>query len=203
VLTQHPNQGQATPPPNTTPATSTSPSNTVTSPSTPTTTPTTASPTVTPTTTVNQAAAQNEAHSVDNLLSSGATSSELLSEATTDAKNCSSPLLSNDVNEIRQVRDQRQAALTQAEGLNTADLTNGAQLKANLIAALQASLTADVDYLNWARLQEDPSTCIDNSSPSQAGTDNDTAVAAKAAFLNLWNPVASQYGLQNRGPGDM
>jgi len=112
-------------------------------------------------------------------------------------------VLSNDVNEIGQVRDQRQAALTQAEGLNTADLTNGAQLKANLISALQASLTADIDYLNWARQQEDPLACIDNSSPSQAGNDNDTAVAAKTAFLNLWNPVADQYGLQNRGTGDM
>ena len=140
---------------------------------------------------------------MDSLLSSGATSSELLSEATTDAKNCSSPVLANDVNEIGQVRDQRQAALTQAEGLNTADLTNGAQLKANLIAALQASLTADIDYLNWARQQEDPSACTDNSSPPQAGNDNDTAVAAKTAFLNLWNPVADQYGLQNRGTGDM
>jgi hypothetical protein len=140
---------------------------------------------------------------VDNLLSSGATSSELLSEATTDAKNCSSPLLSNDVSEIRQVRDQRQAALTQAEGLNTADLTNGAQLKANLISALQASLTADIDYLNWSRQQENPSTCIDNSAPPQAGPDNDTAFAAKTTFLDGWNPIAAQYGLPNRGTGDM
>ncbi len=140
---------------------------------------------------------------MDNLLSSGATSSELLSQATADAQNCSSPVLSDDVNEIQQVRNQRQAEMTQAQSLNVADLQNGSQLKGDLIAALQDSLTADGHYLSWANRQATPSACVDNSTPPQAASDNETAVAAKTSFLNLWNPIAAQYSLQQRNPGEM
>jgi hypothetical protein len=208
ILTHRTSPGHATPPPSTQ---SVTPSGSGTTPSaTPSSTATSAppgspasSPQGTPTSTPNQVAAQNEANSVDSLLSSGATSSELLSEATTDAASCSSPVLAGDVNEIKQVRDQRQSELTQAQNLNVADLPNGASLRASLVSALGASLTADGDYLNWAKQQENPSTCVDGSSPAQIGADNDTALAAKNSFLNLWNPIAAQYSLQHRGPGDM
>jgi len=140
---------------------------------------------------------------MDSLLSSGAKSSELLSQATTDAQNCSSPVLSDDVSEIQQVRNQRQAEMTQAQSLNVADLPNGVDLKADLISALGASLTADGHYLSWANRQANPPTCVDNSTPPQAASDNETAVAAKTSFLNLWNPIAAQYSLMHRGTGDM
>jgi hypothetical protein len=140
---------------------------------------------------------------MNSLLSSGATSSELLSEATTDAKNCSSPVLANDVNEIQVVRNQRNSELTQAQSLTVADLPNGSQLQADLIAALQDSLTADGHYLTWAQQQANPSTCVDNSTPPQAGADNARASADKNTFLGLWNPIAAQYSLMHRGTGDM
>src|SRR5205823_4607547 len=122
-------------------------------------------------------------------------SSELLATATTDAKNCDSPLLDNDVDEIRQVRDQRQAELNQAQGLNTADLPNGAEIQSSLTAALNDSLVVDADYLFWAKQQANPATCAGGSSPAEIEADNNRATADKTSFLNLWNPVAAQYGL--------
>lgn len=140
---------------------------------------------------------------MDALLSTGATSSELLAESTTDAKNCSSPDLANDVSEIQVVRNQRNAELTQAHSLTVADLPNGSQLQADLIAALQDSLTADGHYLSWAQQQADPSSCADNSTPPQAGEDNAKATADKNTFLGLWNPIAARYGLMHRETRDM
>jgi len=140
---------------------------------------------------------------MDSVLSSGATSSELLSEATKDAGNCSSLVLVADVNEIKLVRNQRSTELTQAHSLIVADLPNGSQLQADLIAALQDSLTADGHYLTWAQQQADPSTCHDNSAPPEAGADNARASADKNTFLGLWNPIAARYSLMHREKGDM
>ena len=140
---------------------------------------------------------------MDSLLSSGATSSELLSKATSDAVNCSSPVLIADVSQIQLVRNQRSTELTQAHSLIVADLPNGSQLQADLIAALQDSLTADGHYLTWAQQQANPSTCVGNSAPPEAGADNARASADKNTFLGLWNPIAARYSLMHREKGDM
>ena len=167
MLTHHPKHNTVAPPPSTTPATSpvSSPSTSSPPPSQVTTSPPTQTSTPTSTATVSQVAAQNEAHQLDTMLSSGESSSELLATATTDAKNCGSPVLDNDVNEIRQVRDQRQAELNQAQGLNTADLPNGAAIQSSLIAALNDSLVVDADYLFWAQQQANPATCVWRQQP--------------------------------------
>lgn len=149
------------------------------------------------------AAADREAHAVDNLLTTGQNSSEALSGAETDAKNCASLRLAADVDQIQAVRDQRQTELDQAQLLNTGDLPNGAGLKSNLISALSLSLQSDGYYLTWAQGQAQPSTCVNGSQPPEEPAADIRAHAPKEAFLRDWNPIARQYGLPERSRSQM
>ncbi|HEX6857637.1 MAG TPA: hypothetical protein VF204_20275 [Streptosporangiaceae bacterium] len=142
--------------------------------------------------------AQNEATSVNDLLTTGQNSSEVLSSAETDAQNCASPRLAADVDQIQAVRDQRQTELDQAQVLNTDDLPNGAGLKSNLISALSLSMQSDGYYLTWAQRQAQPATCVDGSLPPEEPAADNRAHAPKEAFLRDWNPIALQYGLPTR-----
>ena len=142
-------------------------------------------------------------NSMDSLLSSGATSSELLSEATTDAKNCSSPALANDVNEIQVVRNQRNTELTQAQSLTPRTCRMARSSRSELIAALQDSLTADGHYLTWAQQQANPSTCVERRSTANRHRRQRRPLPIRPRSWALWNPIAAQYGLQSRGTGDM
>jgi hypothetical protein len=161
-------------------------------------------PTQTQTPAGNPAAlAQGEATAVNTLLTTGQNSSEALSSAATDAKNCASPQLAADVDQIQAVRDQRQTELDQAQLLNTDDLPNGADLKSNLISALSLSLQSDGYYLTWAQSQAQPATCADGSLPSEEPAADNRAHAPKDAFLRDWNPIASQYGLPTRSRSQM
>ena len=153
--------------------------------------------------TANSALAPGEATAVNNLLTTGQNSSEALSTAETDAKNCASSQLAADVDQIQGVRDQRQTELDQAQLLNTDDLPNGAELKSNLITALSLSLQSDGYYLSWAEGQAQPATCVDGSLPSQEPAADIRAHAPKEAFLRDWNPIASRYGLPTRSRSQM
>ena len=200
VLTHHPQPAPASSPaaspsslsPSAT--ASSKPSTSSPAPSSATTTP----PTQTQTPAGNPALAQGEATTVNNLLTTGQNSSEALSSAATDAKNCASPQLAADVDQIQAVRDQRQTELDQAQLLNTDDLPNGAGLKSNLISALSLSLQSDGYYLTWAQGQAQPATCVDGSLPPEEPAADNRAHAPKEAFLHDWNPIALQYGLPTR-----
>jgi hypothetical protein len=80
------------------------------------------------------------------------------------------------------------------------------QLLSDLTAAWQASIKADQDFAAWAQDQA-TGTCTPNgqSDPHfQAANGPDLqATAAKKAFTNLWNPLASNYGLTTYQQGDL
>ena len=132
-----------------------------------------------------------QAAAISNLLTSGATSSTVLTDAVDKVQACTS--LPGSVRQIQQVRDQRQTEYNQAKALSTSALQNGAVLKSDLTKALFYSLTADSDYLAWAQQQE--SACQAGSQSGAALTADSQAVNYKTLFVNMWNPVAAQYGL--------
>lgn len=72
------------------------------------------------------------------------------------------------------------------------------QLLSDLTVAWKASIKADTDFAAWAQDQASGS-CRPNgqSDPNfQAANGPDQqATAAKKAFTNQWNPLASKYGL--------
>jgi serine/threonine-protein kinase len=140
-----------------------------------------------------------QAAAISNLLTSGATSSTVLTDAVDKVQACTS--LPRSVRQIQQVRDQRQTEYTQAKALSTSTLPNGAVLKSDLTKALFYSLTADSDYLAWAQQQE--SACQAGSQSGAALTADSQAVNYKTLFVNMWNPIAAQYGLPSTSVSSM
>ncbi|MGE5134870.1 MAG: protein kinase domain-containing protein [Gemmatimonadota bacterium] len=136
-------------------------------------------------------AARAQATDISNLLQTGHGSSTQLSDAAANIRTCTN--VPQNVQVIQQVRDQRQAELSQAQTLSVNALSNGAQLKTSLVQALQDSLTADDAYLTWAQQQE--ASCTPGSQSSDAAAADAQAVSSKQAFIGRWNPVAAQYGL--------
>jgi hypothetical protein len=147
--------------------------------------------------------ASGQAAAVNRLLGSSAATRQALQNAVNDVRNCAS--LPGAVSQIQAVVNQRSTENSQASALSTAALANGAAVKSDLIAAMRSSLDADREYLTWARQQMD-SGCTPtaqsgaynaaNQADQQAGT-------SKAAFVQVWNPVAARYGFQQKSPASI
>ena len=109
------------------------------------------------------------------------------------------------VSQLQTVVNRRAGQYDRASTLSTAAWPAGPQVKSKLLAALGSSLTADRDYLSWAR-QQLTSGCTPTS---QSSTYNDAfsasqrADAAKQAFVQVWNPVAARYGIARFTPCDI
>ncbi len=97
-----------------------------------------------------------------------------------------------------QIANERSQELTNAEELNVDAIGGGDTLKSELVQALRASLSADQDYVSWARQQKDNG-CSEGEN-SQYYTDalsfDSQAKVDKDTFRSSWNPVAQKYGYQ-------
>jgi serine/threonine-protein kinase len=172
-----------------TPAAS-SPSPTLSSPSA-------ASPPTAPVTASQQAAALKE------LLTSSAAARTALHNAVTQVGACTN--LPGAVSQLQAVVNRRAGQYDRASTLSTAALPGGTQVKSKLLAALGSSLTADRDYLSWAR-QQLTGGCTPTSQSSTynaAFNASQRADAAKQAFVQVWNPVAARYGIARESPRDI
>jgi serine/threonine protein kinase len=171
-------------------ASSPSPSPSLTSPST-------ASSPPGPVTASQQAAALNA------LLTSSAAARTALHNAVTRVGACTN--LPGAVSQLQAVVNQRAGQYGRASALPVTALPGGTQVKSKLMAALGSSLTADRDYLSWAR-QQLTRGCAPTSQSSAynaAFTASQRADAAKQAFIQAWNPVAARYGIAGESPGDI
>ena len=102
---------------------------------------------------------------------------------------------------LQQAITTRQNILQDLQTLSVTGLPNGAQLVSAFTTAMQNSLNADNDFHAWlADLVSSGNTC--GSNPNQdsnyvaAGNADTASTASKAAFVNLWNPMAPEYGQQ-------
>ncbi len=148
------------------------------------------------------ALASQQAAAVSNLLNSSAASRRALQRGVSQARACTE--LSSAVSVIQDVVNQRSAEYGQASALPISALPGGVTVKADLLAVLRDSLDADRDYLAWARQLQ--SGCIPGaqSSAYQAVYRADQqAGPAKAAFTQVWNPVAARYGIRPVSPGSI
>jgi serine/threonine protein kinase len=149
------------------------------------------------------AVASRQAAAVDQLLGSSAAAREALQGAVEQVRGCTG--LSGAVASIRNVVAQRVGEYNQASALSTAALAGGAIVKSDLITALRDSLAADRAYLTWAQ-QELDSGCTPGA---QSGAYNaayqadQQADASKDAFIQVWNPVAARYGVQQKSPASI
>jgi hypothetical protein len=83
-----------------------------------------------------------------------------------------------------------------------ANLTDVSALPAGMVQALtgawQASVQADQDYATWAQDENSGHCKAGGADPnrSAATAPADQANTDKVTFLNLWNPIATRYGLR-------
>jgi hypothetical protein len=149
------------------------------------------------------AVASRQAAAVDQLLGSSAAAREALQGAVGQVRGCTD--LSGAVASIRNVVDQRVGEYNQASALSTAALASGAIVKSDLITALRDSLAADREYLTWAQ-QELTSGCTPDAQSSAynaAYQADQRADVSKDAFIQVWNPVAARYGVQQKSPASI
>jgi serine/threonine protein kinase len=148
------------------------------------------------------ALASRQSAAVNDLLSSSATTRKALQGAVSEARDCTD--LSSAVSQIQNAVNQRSTEYDQASALSTSALADGTIVKADLTTALRSSLNADRDYLAWAQQLQLGCTPATQSSAYNAANQADTqANAAKEAFVQVWNPVATQYGLQQESPASI
>ena len=145
--------------------------------------------------------ASRQAAAVNNLLSSSAATLKALQGAVSEVFNCTN--LSSAVRQIQNVVNQRSTEYNQASALSTSALANGAAVKSDLIAALRNSLDADKDFLTWAQQQLNPgcTPTAQSSAYNAAYNASQQAGASKKAFIQVWDLVAAQYGIQQKSPG--
>jgi hypothetical protein len=149
--------------------------------------------------------AQTEATSISNLLMSSANTRSQW-DATTLVNNTGNCVnIDQDVTQIGDIANSRSSELSQVQTLQFDKLPNGASLKSQLMTALQVSLQIDNDYLKWAQ-QQQSSGCsygFNNTYYSNASAEDNTATNDKQAFLDSWDPVASQYNLEQFSAGQI
>jgi hypothetical protein len=145
------------------------------------------------------ASASGQAAAVSSLLKTSEATRGKLGPAVSEIQNYCSSLtstqLASEVSTIQTVANQRQSEYNQAQTLQVSLLQNGGELRTDLLNALQYSLNADNDYLQWAKQEQQGCFPASQSQPFNAAVNADQqAVNAKTSFANLWNSIAPQYG---------
>jgi serine/threonine-protein kinase len=149
------------------------------------------------------ATASQQAAALAALLTSSGAARTALHNAVNQVGSCTN--LSGAVSQLQAVVNQRAGQYGRASALPASALPDGPQVKSKLMAALGSSLTADRDYLSWAR-QQLAGGCTPTSQSSAydaAFSASQRADAAKQAFVQVWNPVAARYGIAQESPRDI
>jgi tRNA A-37 threonylcarbamoyl transferase component Bud32 len=147
--------------------------------------------------------AARQAAALGTLLASSAAARAALHQAVAQVGACAD--LPGAVGKLQDVVNQRSSEYGRAPALATSALPGGAKVKSALVAALGSSLKADRDYLAWAREQMTAgcTPTSQSSAYSAAFSASRQADAAKQAFVRVWNPVASRYGIAPESPRDI
>jgi Protein kinase domain len=147
--------------------------------------------------------ASQQAVTLDTLLASSADARTALHQAVRQVASCAN--LGGAVSQLQNVVNQRTSEYRRASALTVSALPGGATVKSALMTALSRSLKADQDYLTWAR-QQKAGGCIPSSQSATynaAFSTSQRADEAKAAFVQVWNPLAARYGLAKSSPRDL
>jgi hypothetical protein len=107
---------------------------------------------------------------------------------------------------LHQVIQRRGALLSSVAAAAVSEISDGGQLRAELVSALSYSLAADGEFANWMGTISGgacPVPTLSVSSFQAALSDSDLANGAKAEFLRQWNPLAARFGQPEFGTGQI
>ena len=147
--------------------------------------------------------ASRQAAALSTLLTSSAAARTALHEAVGQVATCAN--LPGAISQLHGVVNQRASEYGRALTLPTSALPDGTEVKSKLIAALSSSLEADRDFLTWGQQQLDGG-CTpsgQSSAYNAAFSASQLANTAKQAFVQVWNPVAAKYGIEQNSPRDI
>jgi hypothetical protein len=100
-----------------------------------------------------------------------------------------------------------QALVTRLNALNVSQVQGGAQAVQMLSQAWSDSASADTAYARWAGTMAHGGCTQDNAPQNadyaDAGTQSGQASTDKNTFIDLWTPIAMQYGLPTRTADDI
>jgi hypothetical protein len=146
---------------------------------------------------------QAEASAVDQLLAQSSSSRQQVIDAVAAVAQCTSPAaVAAAQTTLTQAATARQALVTQLGGLSMAQVPGGAAAVQVLSKAWTESAAADTDYAAWAGDLADGG-CTAGNAPQNSdfengGTQSGLATTDKNTFIDLWTPIAMQYGLPTR-----
>ncbi len=120
-----------------------------------------------------------------------------LLEATTRAVADCTLAADEGLSRLDRVISSRRELLAGVAAAAVTEVPGGRQLRAELLSALGYSLAADREFADWLRTSARrgcPVPTLSVSSFRAALSDSDLANAAKAEFVQQWNPLAARFG---------
>jgi hypothetical protein len=145
--------------------------------------------------------AKQEATTLSDLLVQSASDRTAIVNAVSSISSCQN--LSGDAQTLVDAANSRQNLLNGLEGLNLSTLPSGSQLSQALAGAWTNSKASDQSYADWAGDElNNGCTINDTSDPNyqNAQSSDSQSTTEKTMFTNLWNPIATQYGLPTVTP---
>jgi hypothetical protein len=147
-------------------------------------------------------AAQAQAKQLDALLKDSNSSRSSVISAVASIKSCSN--MDTSSADLRTAAGQRDQLITRLDQLTLDKLPNHDELVKQLTAAWKASAEADNDYADWGdQVAKDKKGCVKGHAKGTPAAQKGNAASGRATFAkkraaDLWNPIASQYGLTQR-----
>ncbi len=142
------------------------------------------------------------ATALDSLLTDSSRNRANVVAAVTSTQSCQDP--AGAAKTLAQAAGDRAAELQRLQRLDLSALTGSGQLVGALTSALDHSKAADQAFAAWATASEGCTGSAPHDSNYSAASDASTAAtASKQEFVNLWNPIARQFGLTARQTTDI
>ena len=130
------------------------------------------------------------------MLSQSVSDRTAITQAVRDVETCG-PSLNQDPQVFQSAASSRRTLLTELANMPGAAALPAPMLQ-DLTGAWHASIDADKDFAQWAN-DEIMHGCVQNdtSDPGAVAANGPDAEATtdKQAFVSMWNPIATQYGL--------
>lgn len=150
--------------------------------------------------------AKEQAVALDQLLADSGNSRNSVVKAVSNIRSCQN--LGQAATDLRNAAKQRTDLVTKLGGLSVDELPNHAALTTALTNAWKASASADDHYAAWADQVAGKKGCkkgqARNTGQTQAGNKaSATASAEKTKAAEVWNAIATTYGLTERQAGQL
>ncbi|MFC8825656.1 hypothetical protein ACFT9I_09900 [Streptomyces sp. NPDC057137] len=150
--------------------------------------------------------AEPQAEELDKLLAESNDSRAAVISAVESIKTCQN--LDKAVSDLEGAADQRRDLVSRLKELTIDKLPQHGQLSSSLTKAWQASASADDHYATWAGEAKTKKGCKDGKARTtkaaqEGNRASGEATAAKRKASDLWNGIASKYGLTERAPTEL